>query len=284
MKPIRYVIIVVNLLKPESEIYLREMTRFLEARNIEFEIHGYRGEPLHPAIRKEADLAISLGGDGTVLFCARLLAHLDIPIMAVNLGDFGFITEVGKNEWEETFLKFQAGEVGCSRRLMLQLQVIRAGRTAATFLGLNDAVISSQGSSRLIQLRVNLRNTHLGVYRADGVIIATPTGSTAYSAAAGGPLLDPELEAVIINPICPFTLSNRPLVICGDEEICVTVDPGQKAPIILTMDGQNSFALEPEDRIQIARAPSKALIVRSDRRNFFEVIRQKLKWSGGPDA
>ena len=284
MKPIRYVIIVVNLLKPESETYLREMTRFLESRNIDYEIHGYRGEPLHPEIRKDADLAISLGGDGTVLFCARLLAHLDIPIMAVNLGDFGFITEVGKNEWKETFLKFQAGEVDCSRRLMLRVQVIRAGKTAATFLGLNDAVISSQGSSRLIQLRVNLRNTHLGVYRADGVIIATPTGSTAYSAAAGGPLLDPELEAVIINPICPFTLSNRPLVICGDEEICVTVDPGQKAPIILTMDGQNSFALEPEDRIQITRAPSKALIVRSDRRNFFEVIRQKLKWSGGPDA
>jgi len=283
MQVIGHVIIIVNLLKADAEVYLLQMTSFFKNRGVTFEVYGYRGEPIFPEITS-GDLAITLGGDGTVLFAARLLSQLEIPIMPVNLGQFGFITEVGRDEWQETFCKYETGEIVCSRRIMLQVNVEREGRNVAVFTGLNDSVISSQRISRLIQLRVNLRDTHLGQYRADGIIIATPTGSTAYSAAAGGPLLDPELEAMIINPICPFTLSNRPLVIKGCEEVTVSMEDGQGCQVILTVDGQTSFPLLSQDKVVFKCSPKKALIIPSDKRNFFEVIRQKLKWSGGPDA
>ncbi len=283
MLKIQHVVIIVNLLKPEAIEILDEITDFFRKRNISFEIFKYEGNPIEFSVDK-GDLAISLGGDGTVLFCARRLAELNIPIMAVNLGNFGFITEVGMDEWKETFNNYENGILGYSRRLMLQVTVSRNGRIAETFSSLNDAVISAMGISKLIRLRVDLRDTQLGKYRADGLIVSTPTGSTAYSAAAGGPLLDPELDAMIINPICPFTLSNRPLVVQSEDEINVMVEDEQRAEIILTIDGQQSYKLEPGDQIKFKSSRQKALIIKSGKRNFFEVIRNKLKWSGGPDA
>ena len=283
MVKIKDVVIVVNQLKPDSEGILKEMTTFFDSRAIKYRIHRYSGQAIEME-PEESDLAISLGGDGTVLFCARKLAEMDIPIMAVNLGDFGFITEVGKDEWKETFLSYEKGALDCSRRIMLQISVFRKEEEIAGFSSLNDAVISARGISKLIKLQVLLRGTPLVKYRADGLILSTPTGSTAYSAAAGGPLLDPELEAMIINPICPFTLSNRPLVVQGDDEVAVYVEEDQRTAVILTIDGQQSFELHPGDKILFKKYYKKALIVRSGKRNFFEVIRDKLKWAGGPDA
>lgn len=282
MKEIKHVILIVNLLKDNAPALRDEILNFLESRGVTFEVYTYKGQPLKPEV-KNADLAIALGGDGTVLFTARHLAPLGIPIMAVNLGDFGFITEISQSEWLDAFLKFEVGALTVAKRLMLDVQVFRDDKPLESFLGLNDTVISAEGISKLIRLRVDLKETYLGLYRADGIIVATPTGSTAYSAAAGGPLLAPEMEAMIINPICPFTLSNRPIVVEGEEEIIVTVEKRQRTKVILTIDGQKSISLEPGDKIVYKRAPFKALIVRSDQRNFFEVIRKKLKWSGGPD-
>jgi len=233
---------------------------------------------------RDIDLAISLGGDGTILSSARLAAPYDIPILPVNLGDFGFITEVAQNEWEQVFEKYQQGFLGISKHIMVDVRVIRNGVETAAFTGLNDAVISAAGISKLVRLYLSISSTEVGKYRADGIIIATPTGSTAYSASAGGPILDPEMEAMIINPICPFTLSNRPLVIQGDSHIFITVQEEQRTDVILTVDGQETFELLPNDTVEIVQAAKKALIIRSDKRNFFEVLRSKLNWSGGPDA
>lgn len=278
-------IIIANLLKPEVEACLKDVVACLEDWGISYDIQAYQRNPLDsPGRFSQGDLAISLGGDGTVLFAARHLAEPGIPILAVNIGNLGFLADIGKDEWLDILEKYRRGEIGCSKRMMLMARVERRGREIGAFTGLNDAVISASGISRLVQLRVDIRGTYLGRYRADGVIIATPTGSTAYSASAGGPLMDPELEALIVNPICPFTLSNRPLVVKKDQEIRVTVEEKPGTQTSLTVDGQDSFLLEAQDQIIINCSPHGVYLLRSDRRNFFEVIRQKLKWSGGPGA
>lgn len=280
---IKKVLVIVNLLKEESQSLVDEITAFLAGEGIETEVFGFRGkaDPFHPG---DADLAVALGGDGTMLFSARSLFKRNIPILAVNLGRVGFITEVAKNEWLEAFLKYRNGELGVSERILLDVEVLRKEKRVSGFYGLNDAVVSSSGISKIIRLQVALSGTSLGEYRADGVITATPTGSTAYAAAAGGPILDVDMEALIITPICPYTLANRPLVVQGSHSIEVEVLSGQRADVILTVDGQSVFQLAAGDKVCIKKAPDKALIVRSDKRNFFEVLRAKLNWLGGADA
>ncbi|GAI83410.1 unnamed protein product [marine sediment metagenome] len=205
-KKIYRVVIIVNLLKEGAKILVREAKTYLEERGVEVAIFPVQ-ENFSPEILPGTDMAITIGGDGTLLFCARILAGENIPILAVNLGDFGFIAEVSRSEWIEALEKYLAGQLGISRRIMFESSVERGGRSIACFRGLNDAVICAGGFSRIIHLRVYLRRTYVGRYRADGVIVATPTGSTAYSMSAGGPILHPEMEAFIFNPICPFTLS-----------------------------------------------------------------------------
>jgi NAD+ kinase len=241
------------------------------------------------------DLAISLGGDGTLLSCARMLARPptaagssmpgnEVPILPVNMGDFGFITEVSKGELVDTWEKYLDGSLGVSERLMLSVTVHRDGKEVGAFLGLNEAVIGIKGISRLIRLKVFLSDTYMARYRADGVIVATPTGSTAYSMAAGGPILHPEMEAFILTPICPFTLSNRPTVVPAWEILRIEVEEPQKVETVLTIDGQETFPLRPRDSITIRKAPRKARIIHTDRRSFYEVLRTKLNWTGEPNA
>ena len=280
---IKKALVVVNHTKDESSKLVDEICTHLKHIGIEAQTTGFNDDT-HKADLDSTDIAISLGGDGTVLYTAGLVASRKIPILAVNLGDFGFITEVSQSEWKDVFDKFRRNDVGVSERFMIRVAVYRKGRKVAAYTGLNDCVISSAGISRIIRFQIGLKEDQLGAYRADGVIIATPTGSTAYSLAAGGPILDPELEAMIINPICPFTLSNRPIVLPAEEKLCVSLLPQQRTEIILTVDGQKSFALEPEDRVEIFREDEKSLIIRSDIRTFYKVLRSKLKWSGGPDA
>ncbi|MFP4362283.1 MAG: NAD(+)/NADH kinase [Spirochaetia bacterium] len=279
---IRKVLIIANLLKPKAEELIQEIEHYLSRQSIESFIYRYKGTPQSP-IMKNADLAISLGGDGTVLFSSRVLASVSIPVLAVNLGDFGFIAEVARDEWQEAFEKYRDGRLGVSKRLMLQVSVFRNGKNIGCFKGLNDAVICAAGISKLVKLNVELTGISLGHFRADGMIIATPTGSTAYSISAGGPILNPEMAAMIINPICPFTLSNRPIVVPGEEEIHICIEEHQRTQVILTVDGQNAFPLQPLDVLKIENAAEQACIIRSDKRTFYEVLRSKLNWSGGPN-
>lgn len=282
-KNIEKVLIIVNHHKEDAYAIVSSAVAYFEERDIASKVIQYN-EDLEQYDLDGIDIAISLGGDGTVLFSARTLAARQIPILAVNLGDFGFITEISENEWQSAFEKFRNGYLGISPRIMLKTRVIRSGEEIFTCAGLNDCVISSSGISKIIRLGVKIREDHLGEYRADGIIVSTPTGSTAYSMAAGGPILDPEMDAMIINPICPFTLSNRTIVIPGKEKVTVFVKQQQRTDIILTIDGQDSCSLEPEDTVEFVHSEEKALIVRSDKRTFYEVLRSKLKWSGGPDA
>jgi NAD+ kinase len=227
---------------------------------------------------------VSLGGDGTVLYAARLAAPFGIPVLPVNLGRLGFIAEFGKNDWDAALDAWIAGRLPVSERLMLSVDVHRGADSVAGFWALNDATISAQGIAKLIGLGVRVGGSSVVGYRADGLILATPTGSTAYNLAAGGPVLNPEMDALIFNPINPFTLSNRPLVLSSTEQVEILIEEEKRASVMLTIDGQETFALCANDRVIIHGAPKKALIHVSENFAFFELLRSKLAWSGGAGA
>jgi len=280
---VRKVLLIANVEKDEAMEVTEDVRNYLESQGIEVVTFAFRGKPAQPVL-ENYDLAISLGGDGTVLFSSRILSTHSIPILPVNLGNFGFITEVTREEWVGAFERYRSGMIEAGERLLIQVTVERQQRRIGEFIGLNDAVISASGISKIVKLSVWLSDTFLGRYRADGVIVATPTGSTAYSAAAGGPILHPEMDAMILNPICPFTLSHRPLVMSADETIVVEVESQQRTGVIMTVDGQSDFPLIPGDRITVRPYGEKARIVRSNKRTFYEVLRSKLNWSGGHSA
>ena len=281
---IRNVVILANRNKDDAEVFVQDIREYLDGEGIPseaiFTIDADEEITVHP----ETDLAICLGGDGTVLSCARLLHPYGIPMLAVNLGTFGFITEVCKDEWREAFELYRAGTAGVSRRLMVRVSVAREGQKVFQAHGLNEMTLAASGISKMVSLDLLINGTNAGRIRSDGIIVSTPTGSTGYSLAAGGPILDVDLDALIINPVCPFTLSNRPLVIAGEDVVEIVVREGQKTTISLTVDGQIFFPLSEGDRVSVEKARSKALLVASPMRNYYEVIRDKLNWSGGMHA
>jgi NAD+ kinase len=285
--PISSVLIIANYQKPEAEPLARSIGEFLISRNVTPEIFGFSGKA---EIRCERpyDLAVTLGGDGTVLFAARSLAPLGIPILPVNLGNFGFITETSVDDLFSDLSLAIEGRLDLGHRLMLEFELLRSDGSGAfvsgeSGLALNDVVVSGSGISKLVHLMVHLDKTEHIEYRADGIIFSTSTGSTAYSAAAGGPILHPEMEALILNPICPFTLSHRPLVLPAHVGLLVEILPNQRTTLTLTVDGQINFDVMPGDRIRIRRAENPVRILYSGKRSFYEVLRAKLSWAGGPE-
>ncbi|MDR2630071.1 MAG: NAD(+)/NADH kinase [Spirochaetaceae bacterium] len=289
MPEIKRALLIINLHKMNAQILAEEITRELHRRNIEVASLAYEGIPEFKH-QTPYDICFSLGGDGTVLYAARTVAPQGTPILPINLGSLGFIAAVHPEEWVEVFEKWLREKVSISRRLMLEITVERQGQIMTRSTCLNDGVIAASGIAKLIRLQVASETAfprdfiRIGHFRSDGLIVATPTGSTAYSVSAGGPILDPEIEAVIINPICPFTLSNRSMVVPAHETITVEVEEEQRSGVLLTVDGQITEPLEPKDRIFIQKAPYPALLIASDREVFYRVLRSKLNWSGGPDA
>lgn len=279
MKP-EEVLIIANGIKKESILLSREIEAYLDSVNIKHSTLMTMSTSDDVIIPYSTDLVISLGGDGTVLYVARKVHDLGLPILPVNLGTFGYITEVGKDEWKEAFERYVEKGDNLSRRLMLKVSVTRNKKKIFSSYALNEATISSSGISKVVKLELDLDNTYAGLFKADGIIVATPTGSTGYSLAAGGPILMSDISAFIITPICPFTLSNRPLV-TGSETYCtIKVSEGQRTEVVLSVDGQSSIALMEGDEVNIEKSRSKALLILSHKRNYIEVIRDKLNWSG----
>ncbi|HAP56997.1 MAG: NAD(+)/NADH kinase [Sphaerochaeta sp.] len=280
-RPVRHVLIIANWGKEASHALSKTISEYLDAKGISNSVFPTNAENEPLEVQEGTDLVICLGGDGTVLYSARYLQDLGIPILAINLGTFGFITEISVDEWQEAIEFYLSGKNCISRRLMIRTAVIRDGAKVFTGHGLNEMVVSSSGISKVISMALRIDNTDAGFFRSDGMIIATPTGSTGYSLAAGGPILDVDLSSLIITPICPFTLSNRPLVVSGESRITLTIPKGQRTGLVLSLDGQQIFPLQEEDVIIVEKSRSKALLVTSERRNFIEVLRDKLNWSGG---
>jgi len=233
---------------------------------------------------RNLDLALSLGGDGTFLFTARILAHHPVPVLPINMGRFGYITEIGADEWENNVSDALKGDFQISERMILEILLKRKGELVDRYHAINDAVLTSGGISRLIDLDLFLHEKVEAHIRGDGLIIATPTGSTAYSMAAGGPIIHPEVNALLLTPICPFSLSFRPLVLPEKESVSIVVKENDHRDLLLTLDGQDVVHLKPGDEIIYRACKNRVPIVLSRQRSFLEVVQSKLGWSGGPHA
>jgi len=278
----------VNNKKPTAADLAEQIRTVLESRNYRTDIFSFehKTESCKP---ENTDIGFSLGGDGTVLFASRIMAPLEVPVLPVNLGTLGFISAVSPSQWEETFNQWEKGKAVISRRLMLDVAVERGGKIVFQGCCLNDAVVSASGIAKLVRLEVEAETASgekigLGHFRSDGLIVSTPTGSTGYSVAAGGPIIDPEMDVVIINPICPFTLANRPIVVPSEDKIITLVEQEQRSAILLTIDGQITEMLECGDRIITRRSSHLLQLIASDRWAFYRALRTKLAWSGGNDA
>lgn len=224
----------------------------------------------------QVDVLIVFGGDGTLLSVARLVGDLGVPILGVNLGGLGFLAALTVDEMDTALEPLLREELVIEERMMLSATVTRHGEKLSEYVALNDMVITKSAMSRIIQLEVAVDDQFATGYRADGLIISTPTGSTAYCLSAGGPILFPTMDAVVLTPICSHTLTNRPLVLPASQRIDVTLATDQD--VMLTADGQVGFALKPWDVVEIRRAAPRIRLLRPPQKHFFSVLRTKLKW------
>lgn len=225
----------------------------------------------------KVDLLVVLGGDGTLLAAARALHGHLIPILAVNLGGLGFLTSVTLDELYPVLESVLAGKHRTTDRMMLDAKIVHHNKPPVVQCALNDAVANKSALARMLDFDVAVDGTHVGRYRADGLIVATPTGSTAYSLAAGGPIIHPALDAFVITPICPHMLTNRPLVVPDTARVELDfVEVGEQG--FLTLDGQIGFQLEPKDRVVITKSASKVQFVNPPRLTYYEILRSKLRW------
>ena len=225
----------------------------------------------------KADLIIALGGDGTLLNIAPLVERPDVPILGVNMGGLGFITEVAVDELEAVLAKTLDGDYEVEKRMTLEIRVKSKKAKPRRFRVLNDAVIAKGARSRIIDLETHVGDDYLCTYRADGLIISTPTGSTAYSLATGGPILEPTLGAVLLAPICPHTLTNRPIVVPSDAPIHVTLRSFGDT-VILSPDGQNGTRLNNGDEVEARDCGLPVSLIKLPSRSYYEILREKLKW------
>lgn len=233
---------------------------------------------LHPELIADLDLLLTLGGDGTLLRGARLVAPHGVPVLGVNLGHLGFLTSVGPAELEVALERVIQGDTVMDERMVLEISAeSAAGEVHTTCLALNDAVLHRGGMARMIRISVFAHGEEVGTYSADGIILATPTGSTAYSLSAGGPIVSPVVDCIVATPICPHTLAVRPLILSAAETVTVEVlSPTEE--LILTVDGQESANLVPGDRLVARRTDPPLRLVRFPGQTFFSTLRRKLRW------
>lgn len=222
------------------------------------------------------DIMIVLGGDGTMLYAARLLDGRKVPILGINMGGLGFLTAITLNEVFPILERILKDDFVIEERMMLSVTLTRAGETLSHYKVLNDAVVKGD-NARLVRLETRINKEYVNTYRADGLIIATPTGSTAYSLSANGPILYPTIHSIIVAPICPFNLTNRPVVIADWMTVDVTVSPDQ-TNVQLILDGQVDVPINSGDVIKIKRADVSVYLVKYEGKSYFDILRERLMW------
>jgi NAD+ kinase len=274
--------------KPDiSRKVLLELTSWLRERNYDIlmapETAGIIGETSdlkQEEIPSKADLIIVLGGDGTLLSVARLTHPFDVPILAVNLGSLGFLTEVSLLDMYGTLEQVLKGESSIERRMLLNACLQRDGTTVQNNFALNDVAIH-KNAARIVNLEVHVNGQYMTSYRADGLIIATPTGSTAYSLSAGGPIIHPSMNALVLSPICPFTLTNRPIVIPNQSILQVKLITEEEVQV--TLDGQTGYSMFRDDVLEVKQGPTPVSLIQAKGKNYYQVLRQKLHWGRPAD-
>ena len=256
-----------------------EIHKWLASRGI-----ASAGEPVSAGdiradnpITLDADLIVVLGGDGTMISTARLVGNRDVLVLGVNYGSLGYLTDFRIEEVFPALESIAAGNFEIDRREMLDVEHHRGGQAIAKGRVLNDVVINKSAVARIIRIDTRLNGLFVNTFRADGLIVATPTGSTAYNLSAGGPIIFPSMNAIVLTPICPFTLTNRPIVVPDNAEIEMVLD-NENEGVVLSLDGQTGYTMEAQDRVLIRKSSTTFNLVQPANRNYFDVLRDKLKW------
>jgi NAD+ kinase len=243
------------------------LARYLECED------GVEGDRI-PSL---ADLIVVLGGDGTLISVARLVGERGVPILGINLGSLGFLTEIPVSGLYGALESCLFGDCRISQRMMLNVTLFRSGQEVGSYQALNDAVINKGAPAKIITLDASVDGSFLATFKADGLIIASPTGSTGYSLSANGPIVDPTIDCLLITPICSHSLTNRPIVVSADTTITIILN-SQIENVMLTLDGQVGVPLEFGDEIRVSRARYRTRLILSDDTDYFTVLRTKLKW------
>lgn len=265
--------------KPVAMDLTEELVRYLQGRGVGFEVIT------HPSLANVVsfDIVIVLGGDGTLLNAARLTSQVQVPIFGVNVGHLGFLTEVETDGIFPAMEKLLSGDYTLEERMLIAASINRDGSEIANYVALNDFVVTRGTFARIVDLSIFVDAQHVTDYSADGVIVSTPTGSTAYSLSAGGPIIDPLLECVCITPICAHSLASRSVVTSAEAEVSVHLN-NVSEEVMFTIDGQHGFPLQTGDHVTIHRAEKRALFVKLSGRGFFQVLHSRLRmpqsWGG----
>jgi NAD+ kinase len=263
------VVIVTKPHQPDVARVAAELVAWFEGRGLK--------ASLDPSFSATADLCVVVGGDGTLLSAARLMNERQVPILAINYGGLGFLTEVTRDEMYPALSDVLGGKTIIKDRMMMNVAVHRDGTLLEKYQALNDAVINKGTLARIIELEASVDGHYVSRFRSDGLILATPTGSTAYNLSAGGPIVYPTMGAIIMTPICPHTLSNVPLILPADSHIEVVLRSTQDE-VHVTVDGQVGMKLESGDRVTVERSERLVHLITPAGRDFFDVLRGKLKW------
>jgi NAD+ kinase len=266
-----------------------KLTEWLEARGIRvfseemdtLDLSAGRNGPTRSTIPPDVDWIVVLGGDGTLLGAARKVGAYGVPILGVNLGGLGFMTEIPLQKLYPTVERMLKGEFEWEGRLMLEVVVLRSGEEICRSNVLNDVVINKSALARILELDVHIDEQFLTTFRADGLIVSTPTGSTAYSLSAGGPILYPNLSNIVLAPICPFTLTNRPIILSDTATLRIEIANEVYEEVTLTLDGQVGFDFLLGDRVIIGTSKERIRLIKSPYQTYFEILRTKLMWGGG---
>jgi len=259
-------------------------------RDIDFAIdkrialeEGIEGRKLEKEMLGTCDAIIVIGGDGTILSTAGFLLSSGIPILGINVGGLGFLTVANPDNYKEYLEKLVNGDFVIQDRMMLEVEVVgNLEKASKPFYALNEAVISKGGFSRIVQLKIEVGDDEVGIFKSDGIIVATPTGSTGYSLSSGGPLVLPSMDVIVVTPICPHTLGARPLVIPSDKDITIEV-MSRGIDLTLTLDGQKGLSLSEGSRIVISRSKWTTRLMRTKENSFFSLLRSKLGWIARED-
>ncbi len=281
----KHVAIFAKLHDPRCQGIAHELVAWLEAKGCTplVDAHlakhiDYNKGSAQEIILEKAELVVVLGGDGTLLSVARIFYGIDIPILGINLGSLGFLTEVTVDELYSVLERALENNQLTSRRMMLEATIHRDGNQLEQFRALNEIVINKGAIARIVDLETCVNKHPLTTFKSDGLIISTPTGSTGYSMSAGGPIIHPSMSCLVITPICPHTLTNRPIVVTDDSVVSITVKSSFDEKVYLTMDGQTGFELQEGDSVEVRKAPAATSLIVSRNRDYFELLRTKLKW------
>ncbi len=271
--------VIINPNKPLAQEIITKVVEFMNKKGHKIvvfpEISGLKSSSPEEIVNS-SEIILAMGGDGTLLKTARIVSNKGIPILGINLGALGFLTEVALDNLYPALENILKGNFSIEKRMVLEANIPHKKK----LYGLNDIVIQGTGSGRMLSFSIFINKEYVSDFSADGLIVSTPTGSTAYSLAASGPVLYPSMEAIIINPICPHTLGFRPMVVSGDTEIGIEF---QSEEAIVTADGQEKIAIKKGMNITIKKADFSINLIKSGVRSFYEILRTKLKWGGGKE-